>query len=247
MGRAAHVLMLGGPGAIEVIDADSFRPKEARAARDAARIAGKTPILAHHMECLEAMVAAGKRQIAALEDANNRLAFKVGKPETCIVWREGSVWCRILLDWRIPECPVFHDYKTTGGSASPETWAKTAYGFGADVQAGFYRRGIRAVLGIDNPEFRFVVQETTPPYALCVIALTPAALDMAERKAAAAIRLWAACMAAGKWPGYPTQTCFVDPPGYEETRWLEREERGRVRLPTADAIGAAIVAQAPLE
>jgi len=176
LGRGAHAVMLGGPALIAVIDAPDWRTKDAKAARDAARAAGQTPILAHHMAEVDAMVRAGRSQIAAQSDQADSDAFMpvLGTPEQTLVWREGDSWCRARLDWKPNAGHIFHDYKTTGASAHPDAWVRTAYGMGADLQAGFYRRGIRAVLKIEKPEFRFVVQENTPPYALCVIALTPA-------------------------------------------------------------------------
>lgn len=250
LGRAAHALMLAGEGSFAVVDAADWRTAAAKQARDEARAAGKTPILAHRMAEVRRMVFAGRRQIEFLSDADDRLAFKpgTGTPERTLVWREGKTWCRARLDWHPAAGAVFHDYKTTGASAHPDAWARTAYGMGADVQAGLYRRAIRAALGIDDPEFRFVVQENTPPFALCVVALTPAAMDLAERKALAAIDLWSRCTAAGRWPGYPARTCYIDPPGYEETRWLEREERAtQAKRENVDLLKLAIDAQAPLE
>lgn len=223
LGKAAHTVMLGGPAKCAVIAAESWRTKEAKEFREDAYKRGLIPLLETQWNGVEAMVTAGRRQLLDHEEAGG--AFMAGKPEQMLAWQEEGIWCRALLDWLPDGGEIFDDYKTTAASAHPDAWTRTAYGFGADVQAAFYRRGIRAVLGIENPQFRFVVQETKPPYALSVIALTPASLDMADRKVKAAINLWGWSLQAGKWPGYPTRTCYVDAPGYEETRWLEQEAR----------------------
>ena len=57
------------------------------------------------------------------------------------------------------------------------------------------------------------------------VALSPAALGMAERKVERAIELWGECLKTGQWPGYNSVTVTVDPPGWSEKRWLEREDR----------------------
>jgi hypothetical protein len=246
-GRVAHQVMLEGEANVEIIEANDWRKKEAIEAKEAAKALGKTPLLAKHWDAVVAMVAAARRQLAAMEEADDRAAFTNGKPEQTIVWREGKVWCRALLDWLPNAGRIFHDLKTTGASANPDAWGRTAYGIGADVQAGFYRRGIRAVLKIQNPEFRFKVIEASEPFALASIAFTPAALDLAERKALAAIELWRQCMETGEWPGYPKRTAYIDPPAYEEYRWLEREERERAAKPQVDALTMAREMQAPLE
>jgi hypothetical protein len=73
--------------------------------------------------------------------------------------------------------------------------------------------------------FRFVVQETKPPYLAAVCALGPEALILAEKKRRYAVALWSACMETGRWPGYPDQTCYLDLPPWEEARFLEKELR----------------------
>lgn len=223
IGKAAHALMLGSEARFAVIDADDWRMKEAKAARDEARKAGKIPLLAKQFERVTAMVDAGRAQLFA--HAHAASAFRFGIAESTIVWREGETWCRARLDWKPASGSIFYDYKTTAGSAAPEAFGRTLYDLGYDVQAAFYRRGIRAVLNVAEPHFHFVVQETEPPYALSVVGLPPAALDMAERKVEEALRWWGWCLDNNSWPGYSARTAFVDPPAWAEKSWLEREER----------------------
>jgi len=175
-------------------------------------------------------------------------AFTNGKPERTLIWREGSIWCRLKLDWQPDAGTVFDDFKSTAASAHPDAWVRTAYGFGADFQAGFYRRGIRAVLGFENPTFRFVVQEVEPPYALSVIQFAPAAIDLADQDVDRAIALWTRCMAENRWPGYPNRTCHVDPPSYEVWRREERVARDEgIRAAGGDSFAMMMDWQRPVE
>lgn len=222
LGRAGHDLILRGESGVVVIDADDFRTKAAREARDAAYKAGKTPLIRAKWDRVKGMEEAVRRQLALHRQAAD--AFRGGKPEQTLIWREGAVWCRAKLDWLPASGNVFHDLKTTT-DANPARWERRAFEIGADMQSGFYRRGIKAVLGIDDPVFRFVVVENDLPHALSVIELDPAALDLADRKAQAAIRLWGECVEADRWPAYPPVIHHIGPPAWELSRWEERAYR----------------------
>ena len=230
IGTAAHDLLLEGEERMVVIAANSFRTKAAREARDAAYAEGKTPLLVDRVNSVRAMVASARAQLEHHEDA--RGAFENGKPEQTLVWREGPIWCRARLDWLPIGGNVFFDYKSTGGSANPDEWVKRAYDTGVDFQDAFYRRGIRAALGIEGAQMRFVVQETEPPHALTVCAFTPYARELADRKVEEALGWWAWCTKHGRWPGYPKRTAWLEPPVYHDKLWTEREQR---RVIAADA------------
>src|SRR5690606_1065600 len=59
LGRAAHAIVLeGDESPIVAVDADSYRTAAARAQRDAARAAGKIPLLPHELATVRAMAAA---------------------------------------------------------------------------------------------------------------------------------------------------------------------------------------------
>ena len=85
--------------------------------------------------------------------------------EQTLIWKRGDVWCRArvdALDAGMP--PVIYDLKTTGLPATPEGWGRTAM-WDYALQAAWYCRGYAALNSI-MPAFRFVVQETSPPYAV---------------------------------------------------------------------------------
>src|SRR5262249_14947890 len=65
IGSAAHEMMLGGSDRIVVVEADSYRTKDAQTARDEAYAAGKTPLLPDQAADVIAMVNAGREQLAA--------------------------------------------------------------------------------------------------------------------------------------------------------------------------------------
>ena len=222
IGAACHRELLGKGSDIVIVNAKNFQTKAAQEARDAARAAGQIPILPHQHEDMVRMVKAARLQIENHDEAAG--AFTNGLPEQCLIWQEDGFWCRCYLDWLPADRKFFDDYKTTT-DASPEACVSRVYQNGYDFQAAFYRRGIRKILGVESPRFRNVFQEKDDPYGLTVASLTPAAVEMADRKVEAALNMWKWCMTENRWPGYPSRTVYIDPPGWEEKRWLEREER----------------------
>jgi len=230
IGTAAHAVLLEGVHAVEVIDAPDWRTKAAREARDAARAAGKTPLLAHVWADVQAMVAAARDQLCRHSDGGAEM-FTAGQPERTAIWQEEGIWCRARLDWLRPVAVnrftppwAIDDYKSTSRSANPDDWTRTLFSAGVDVQVAWYLRGVKAVTGQDAT-FRFAVQETYPPYALSVIALGPEALTIAEKKCIYALDAWRACLADGVWPTYARRTCYAALPAWHEAWWLERELR----------------------
>ena len=222
LGKAAHSLMLGDPIKFAVLDFDDWRTKAAKEAKDAARAAGKLPMLTKNWERVNTMVAAGRAQLANHADASD--AFTDGKPEQTLVWQEGETWCRARLDWLADDrTRPFDDFKSTG-SANPEAFQRIAYSLGSDIQAAFYRRGIRAVLGVKDPIFRFIVQEVEEPFALTAIELNEEAMDLADYQVDAGLARWRWCMERNEWPGYPARTCIIGPPKWRESQILDREE-----------------------
>lgn len=244
IGSAAHALVLGDEQKFAIIDADSYRTKAAQEARDAAYASDRIPLLPDQYECVLAMERAFRAQIDAHQEARD--AFTNGKPEQVLIWREGDVWCRARLDWLPSAGRIFDDYKTTAAAAHPDAWgSRTFFETGCDFQDAFYRRGIKKVLGIADPIFRFTVQETEPPHLLCVMQADPAVRAIAEKKVEAAIRLWGQCLKANRWPGYPAMTCHLELPAWRETQWLEREEREAAHGKETDLLATMLHWQAP--
>jgi hypothetical protein len=186
-----------------------------------------TPLLAADWENVQAMVGAAWVQLENF--GLDPHAFKAGKPEQTITWTEpNGVCCKARIDWLHDDLSAVDDYKTTSRSANPETWTRnTMYSIGADIQVAFYLRGLEALTG-KRPEWRYVVQETFPPYALAVVSLGPDVLELANAKVDYAIEKWASCLASGEWPAYPMRICWAEAPAWELSRWLEREAREEI-------------------
>lgn len=222
IGTAAHSLLLEGESSVRVVYADDWRTKEAKELRDQARAGGQIPLLEKHWDAVRAMVVAVREQLARV-DAHPPL-FTDGKPEQTLVWEENGVACRARLDWLRDDHQAADDLKTTSRTADPEQWARSLFASGRDVQAAFYRRGIRAVTGVDA-DFRYCIAETYPPYAISVVSLAPSALALADEKVGWALEVWRDCLAKDRWPAYTNRVAYAELPAWHETAWLEREAR----------------------
>lgn len=218
IGTIAHALLLeDNDSRVVVIEADDWRTKAAKDARDAAWAAGKLPVLKEAYGDVIEMVRVAKEAIAASEVAN---AFREAIPEQTLLWEEEGVWHRSRPDKATPDWRVVFDYKTCGTSAAPAKWAKgPLLNYGYDIQSALGRRGISHLFGIDQSLFIFIVQEITAPYAVSLISLDPQWIALADAKLQAALATWRGCMRTGVWPGYPSRVAYMQPPAWAETDW----------------------------
>jgi PDDEXK-like domain of unknown function (DUF3799) len=222
IGTVAHALLLEGIDRAHIVHADTWRTNAAKEERDDAISGGRIPLLAKDYHAVVALVERVREQLAEHEASPTPLTD--GKPEQTIVWEEQGVLCRARLDWLRDDLTAIDDVKTTSRSASPEQFSRNLYSLGYDTKCAFYLRGVHRALGASNLAFRWVVVETSPPYALSVVSPGPDVLQLAHAKVDRAIAIWKQCLENDSWPGYPQRVCWANLPPWEETRWFERQE-----------------------
>ena len=223
IGTAIHDALLEGIDRIAVIDADDWRTKAAKEAREQARAAGQIPMLARRVAQIEAAVESAKAFIASSELAG---VFDDGAPEQTIIWREGDVLCKARPDWLGADLSVILHVKTTAGSAQPDSWIRNQLiGCGYDVAAAFYERAVYSLPGEgkDAPTSVFLVIEQEPPHGCSLVGLAPALVDLASRKAERAIRTWQKCHKSGRFPCYPTRIAYAEPRPWDIAQEEERD------------------------
>jgi hypothetical protein len=228
LGTAVHQLLLRDDR-IEVGDWPDYRKADAREWRDSVRAAGRVPMLRARWEQSQDVAGAIRERMLTIQDPR---PFTAGTPETTITWQDtGGAHCRARLDWLRDDLTLIDDLKTTSKTADPRQWKRQLFNLGYDVQAAFYLRGVKAYLGdMSHPihtRFRWIVVETTPPYAASVVVLSERALESARAKVDTAIGLWNECMATGVWPSYPVDEYEADLPGWAldaADRWGEVDE-----------------------
>lgn len=213
LGTAAHALVLGTGPKIEVIDADDWRTKAAKEARDYARQAGRVPLLARDHDRVTAMA------VALLDHPLARVLFDPahGKPEQSVFWDdpEFGISCKARFDW-LPDLRrgrmTIPDYKTTDGDAHPDALRKTVGNYGYHIQHAWYCAAAEAAGLADDPAFVFVFQEKNAPYLVNVVQLDGAAIQSGRDACRAAAEIYRDCTTAGVWPGYPPDIPAVSLP-----------------------------------
>lgn len=230
LGTYAHACLLeGGTDRLEAVQVDAWSKKCEHNGIDQVawkhkldiRSRGKLPILQASVSDVREMVTAAKSFIANSEISG---VFDTGEAEQTLIWDQDGVLCRIRPDWMNAEHSIMLHYKTTGGSAEPNSWIRNhLIPDGYDVTAAFYERGILATFEA-MPLTVFFVQEQKRPFSCSLVGLSPAMSDIAHRKVERAIATWGKCLHAGKWPSYPNQICYAEP-----TNWQMAEaEEGRM-------------------
>lgn len=212
IGHAAHAAVLGVGLELAVIDADDWRTKAAKEARDAAYSEGKCPVLAKEKATVDAMALEIRRhpRASALLDPEH------GRPEVSVFWKDEKrgIDRRARFDW-LPHGDggqlVVPDYKTTS-SAEPRAFARSVFAFGYDMQAVFYMDAIRAAGLAEDVSFVFIAQETTAPYLITVHELDFASLLLGRARVDEACSVFRRCTETDTWPGYSDDIELIAPP-----------------------------------
>lgn len=246
MGTAGHLAMLEPDewdARVAIVDADDFKTKAAREARDEAYAAGKTPLLPKHRDAVKAMSAALFSHPLAGK------AFTGGKAEQSYFWRdaETGVWLKCRPDYVADSGVYMADFKTTT-NAHPRAFERTAFNLGYYRQAAWYLDGVATVTGAEPRDFWFVVQEIAPPHLVAVYRFDERAIEWGRLQNRHAINLFAECVRANRWPGYGERAMTIKLPSWAEFQLEERREGGEFerRKPDRKMLARAVEAQAPV-
>lgn len=216
VGSAVHSLLLEPETALVCrVEAKDWKTKAAQEARVAARELGLIPLLDRDADKVEACVAAIRPQLEAFNAAP---AFLAGQIERTLVWERDGVLCRARPDSLLPD--AVDDLKTAT-SALPRKWTRTISDHGYDLQAAMYLDGVEAVLGTRSVQWRWVVVEPYPPFAVTVVVPGADVLEVGRAKFLYALKWWRKCLDSGVWPAYPAEIVEADlPPWADEARFL---------------------------
>jgi glycine/D-amino acid oxidase-like deaminating enzyme len=224
IGSAAHKLILGIGPKLVLVDRPRWDTNEVKKELKEIRERGDIPLKLADYEQIRAMAKA----LGVHPFAGQLFKPGTGRPEQTLVWqdRETGVWCRALLDWLpFPTASgriVIPDYKSCL-SAAPDKFARAMADHGYHIQLAWYLAGVRALdLGDERSVGVLVAQEKTPPYLVTVAQPDPTAMRMGEIRMREALRLYAECIASGRWPGYADDVVLASLPPWE-TRELNGE------------------------
>lgn len=226
LGKAAHALLLQGEGIAEVCDFPTWKSNKAKEAREEARLAGKVPLLIHQYEDTLLMVKSAREQIAA-SDLPVKDLLTEGDAELAYIWQEGEAWLRVKPDFishkKVCDArKLVLDYKTTGETADPASFVKSAIGKAYDIQVSLYKRGIQAVEGGKPPRFVFMIQENYPPFLMSFICLDHATQEMGKQKVEIGKAIWEKCLYLNEWPGYSKRIATAECPTWAMSQWEDK-------------------------
>ena len=217
IGKAVHdTLLLGDrwPTSYHVTPegfsrAASKAQAEAIAAADAAIAAGLTVLTAAQAETVRAMAASLRRNAFATAALSN------GEPEVTLAWqdKETGVWCRARPDFLPHKRRIIPDVKTAA-DASPEGFSKAISSFGYHIAAAHYMAGIEAIYGERPAHWIHVVIESAAPFDTPIYELPAEDIEIGEDIRRRALRTFADCLAADRWPGYASDVLPVGLTGW---------------------------------
>lgn len=225
VGNAAHRLVLGRGKDFEIVEADDWRTKVAKEAREKAAEQGSIGILQHQFERACEMSTAAFAQLVKHEDSD---AFTDGDAEVMIAWEENGVWFRALIDWLHTDLCTVDDYKSTAMSVADHVLDRRALGGLWHLQAAFIERGLD-VLDPGNAGrrlFRFIAQETDKPHALNVMHMSEPWMTMGHKHVRAGVSKWVPAVKMNTWRAYGNRPVVPAYPAFHEKQWLERELSG---------------------
>jgi hypothetical protein len=171
--------------------------QDAKDQRDAARLAGKIPLLPDELEDIRAMRA------AIFEDPIAGVAFRAGEAEQSLFWTdpEFNVRCKTRPDWLPSHVRYLIDVKTSM-SADPEDFQKAVVNYGYHQQAAWYLDGVEQVLGHKPERFAFIVVSKKPPHLVTTCWLHEDAIAWGRILNRYARGVYAWCREKNIWPSY---------------------------------------------
>lgn len=175
--------------------------EEAKAAREE----GKTLIKADDAVTAHAVAESLRKHDLAVACLTN------GVTEETLVWQddETGVWLRARPDFRPNslvdqrETRVVADLKFVAESnMSPVGFSKAIHKFGYHISAAFYWEGIEKIHGIAPTHWVHVPVEKEAPHCVAVYELPMEDIERGRQLVRRAVRKFANCLSADKWPGY---------------------------------------------
>lgn len=133
-----------------------------------------------------------------------------GEAEKGITWTDEATGlpCKGRIDWLTQYAVV--DVKTTA-DLDPVRFGATAARLGYHCQLAFYRRGMKAITGMDYP-VQIVAVESSAPHDVAVFSLDESVLYAGDEEVSELLARVRACRESNSWPGrYQVETTLQLP------------------------------------
>lgn len=224
-GRIYHAAILDDTSDLVIVEADSFRTKDARDLRDKALAEGKTPVIASKWE------AAKKAGWHIREELAAREVHIDGKVEHRMKWTEiaedgQEVWCSGVLDHWSED--IIDDIKTMDGFPTTHTVTRAIATSHALLQDAAYKSAVSQYMGVDRDQIamRYAFVQIDEPYAVEVVELSGEFQEISYIRWRRAIEEWHRRISKGVermyWENDPA-IVTIFPPGWMLNQELELE------------------------
>lgn len=126
---------------------------------------------------------------------------KIEHIEASMYWERQGVMCKGRPDiiGNIQGLPAIVDLKTTSDF---NKFDQKFWSFGYDIQAAWYRRGLKEILGTEC-DFWFLVVDTEEPHYAQWVLLSAEAMDKADARIDEELERFLECSETGDWPEPP--------------------------------------------
>lgn len=152
------------------------------------------------------------------ETEMGRMLLAGGRSEVSVYWtdRATGIRCRMRPDFVPSSQPVLVDLKSCE-NASDTAFGPQAWRLGYHVTAAFYVDGWRAATG-EKRDYVFAAWEKEPPYASAWYYADDQLLEAGRCEYERLLRIYARCLEADEWPGYPAMLQPLFPPAWAMDR-----------------------------
>ena len=142
-------------------------------------------------------------------------ALSNGESEVTLVWQdpETGVWLRARPDFLPAKRLIIPDLKTAA-DGSPKAFARAIAQFGYHQSAALYADGIKTIFGALPTNWLHVVMEKEPPHVVSLYELPGEDIERGRWLNRKAIRRFAECLSADKWPGYADEPMQIGLPSW---------------------------------
>lgn len=225
IGTAAHLAVLEPhllSERVELHGFDEYRTKESRDIRDAAYIAGKTPLKPKEWDIVSGVQQAIQRHPLARE------LFRSGDAEASLTWDWNGVKCKCRPDQLSDDRRVVLDLKTAE-SVNPRSISKAVENYGWFVRTAWYLAGIEAATGVRPDHYYYVVVEKNAPHIVEIFEVEDGALMQGEQIIMRGMKVFRECMERGVWPTYSGSepgVIRITRPSWAQFQFADREEAG---------------------
>lgn len=197
-----------------VVDAEDWRTKAARDAREAAVSAGHVPLLHKDralVDRLAAALRANRDAASLLEGADTEVSY---------FWDADGVPCKARADIVAYGGAALADLKASA-NASPGFFQRRAFDAGHFLRAPWYSDGWQIANGGACPDYWFIIVAREPPHLVTVARLDTQALEWGRQMIRRALTLFKECRDRGVWPPYCTEPATLSLPAFAEYRLRE--------------------------